>query len=100
VCKPPAALYPTRKGLAAIYVSLHEAPYPFTGASDHGVSEALYLDDPGGNGVELYWDRPRAQWLLNPDGSPDKYTRPLRLDNLMKEVESGHVRARQVTRLV
>jgi catechol 2,3-dioxygenase len=83
-----AIVYPTRKDLAAIYARLDEAHYPFTGASDHGVSEALYLDDPDGNGVELYWDRPKEQWPMNPDGSLDMYTRPLRLYSLMKDLES------------
>ena len=83
-----AILYPTRKDLATIYRRLHDARYPFTGASDHGVSEALYLDDPDGNGVELYWDRPKEEWPLNPDGTLDMYTRPLRLDELVKAVDS------------
>ncbi|MEJ1240942.1 VOC family protein [Chryseolinea sp. T2] len=81
-----AILYPTRKDLAAIYVRLHEAGYPLTGASDHGVSEALYLNDPDGNGVELYWDRPREEWPLNSDGTLVMYTRPLRLDDLVGEL--------------
>ena len=53
-----AILYPTRKDLAVALQRLMDAKYPLTGASDHGVSEALYLDDPDGNGVELYWDKP------------------------------------------
>lgn len=57
-----AILYPSRKDLASIYIRLKEAHYHFTGASDHGVSEALYLNDPDGNGVELYWDKPKEQW--------------------------------------
>jgi catechol 2,3-dioxygenase len=81
-----AILYPTRKDLAAIFKKLLEAKYPFTGASDHGVSEALYLDDPDGNGVELYWDRPKDQWPLNPDGSLNMYTRGLDLDDLLSEL--------------
>src|SRR5690349_2573407 len=63
-----AILYPTRKDLAEIYVRLRDANYRLSGASDHGVSEALYLDDPDGNGVELYWDRPRDQWPKSADG--------------------------------
>lgn len=82
-----AIVYPTRKDLAAIFVRLRENGYPFTGASDHGVSEALYLNDPDGNGVELYWDRPRERWPKKPDGSIDMYTRPLDLKNLMAELE-------------
>jgi hypothetical protein len=54
-----AILYPTRKDLAVVLKRLIEAKYPLTGASDHGVSEAIYLDDPDQNGVELYWDRPK-----------------------------------------
>ena len=81
-----AIVYPTRKDLAAIVKRLRAANYPLTGASDHGVSEAIYLDDPDGNGVELYWDRPRGQWPLKSDGSIDMYTRPLDLQGLLKEL--------------
>jgi catechol 2,3-dioxygenase len=83
-----AVLYPTRKDLAIILQRLMDADYPLTGASDHGVSEALYLYDPDKNGVELYWDRPRDQWPKNSDGSLDMFTRPLDLGDLMKEVKS------------
>jgi catechol 2,3-dioxygenase len=83
-----AFLYPTRKDLAEIYDRLRRAYYPLTGASDHGVSEALYLNDPDGNGVELYWDRPKEQWPKNPDGSLTMFTRPLDLDKLLKELEA------------
>lgn len=82
-----AIVYPTRKDLAAILRQLLEANYPLTGASDHGVSEALYLNDPDGNGVELYWDRPREQWPKNEDGAIDMYTRRLDLENLLQELE-------------
>ena len=82
-----AILYPTRKDLAKIFKKLLDAKYPFTGASDHGVSEALYLDDPDGNGVELYWDRPKEQWPSNPDGSLNMYTRGLDLENLLAELK-------------
>ena len=78
-----AILYPTRRELAIAYQRLIDAGYPLTGASDHGVSEALYLDDPDGNGVELYWDRPQAEWPQNPDGSLQMYTRPLDLEDLL-----------------
>ncbi|MBT1688793.1 VOC family protein [Dawidia soli] len=81
-----AILYPTRKDLAAICYRLTEARYPFTGASDHGVSEALYLNDPDNNGVELYWDRPREQWPLKPDGTIEMYTRPLDVQSLLREL--------------
>jgi catechol 2,3-dioxygenase len=80
-----AILYPTRKDLANIYMRLKNAKYPLTGASDHGVSEALYLNDPDGNGVELYWDRPKETWPKKLDGSIDMYTRPLNLDDLKSE---------------
>jgi catechol 2,3-dioxygenase len=83
-----AILYPTRKDLAVIFNRLRQAHYPFTGASDHGVSEALYLNDPDENGVELYWDRPRDQWPQKQDGSLDMYTRPLDLAGLLRELES------------
>lgn len=80
-----AILYPTRKDLAVIYKRLLDADYPLTGASDHGVSEALYLNDPDQNGVELYYDRPREQWPTNPDGSLTMFTKGLDLDDLLKE---------------
>ncbi|HEX5169606.1 MAG TPA: VOC family protein [Cyclobacteriaceae bacterium] len=81
-----AILYPTRKDLAVILDRLRKNRYPLTGASDHGVSEALYLDDPDGNGVELYYDRPKEHWPRRSDGSIDMYTRPLNLDDLLKEL--------------
>jgi len=81
-----AILYPTRKDLAMIYDRLRRASYPFTGASDHGVSEALYLNDPDNNGVELYWDRPKERWTYQPDGSIEMFTKPLDLDNLLQEL--------------
>lgn len=82
-----AILYPTRSDLATILYRLQQANYPLTGASDHGVSEALYLDDPDKNGVELYWDRPREQWPQKPNGSIDIYTKPLDLEDLIKEIK-------------
>jgi catechol 2,3-dioxygenase len=78
-----AILYPTRKDLAIIFKRLSEANYPFDGASDHGVSEALYLSDPDKNGVELYWDRPKEQWPLTTAGNIDMYTKPLDLQSLL-----------------
>jgi catechol 2,3-dioxygenase len=83
-----AILFPERKDLALAWSRLQRAGYPLTGASDHGVSEALYLDDPDGNGVELYWDRPPGQWPRLADGSLHMYTRPLDLAGLLKELES------------
>lgn len=82
-----AILYPTRKDLAFIFNRLFEAKYPLTGASDHGVSEALYLNDPDNNGVELYWDRPKEQWKYEPDGSLVMYTEALDLNNLLNELK-------------
>jgi catechol 2,3-dioxygenase len=81
-----AILYPERKDLASIFDRLRRAEYPLTGASDHGVSEALYLDDPDHNGVELYWDRPQSLWPRNEDGSIEMFTRPLSLEGLLKEL--------------
>lgn len=81
-----AVLYPTRKDLAEIFERLRAANYPLTGASDHGVSEALYMNDPDGNGVELYWDRPKELWPKKADGSVDMYTRPLDIASLKAEV--------------
>lgn len=81
-----AILYPTRKDLAVIFHRLQQANYPLTGASDHGVSEALYLNDPDQNGVELYWDRPRDQWPQKPDGSVDIYTKRLDVSDLLGEL--------------
>jgi catechol 2,3-dioxygenase len=82
-----AILYPTRKDLAFIYKRLMLENYPLTGASDHGVSEALYLNDPDENGVELYWDRPEALWPKKDDGSLEMFTRALDLEGLLKELD-------------
>jgi len=81
-----AILYPTRKDLAVVLKRLLEADYPLTGASDHGVSEAIYLNDPDNNGVELYWDRPKEEWPLNEDGSLNMYTKALDLESLLGEL--------------
>ena len=82
-----AILYPTRKDLAAILMRLHEHNYPLTGASDHGVSEAIYLNDPDNNGLELYWDRPKDQWPKTADGKLNMITERLDLEDLFKELE-------------
>jgi catechol 2,3-dioxygenase len=58
-----------------------------TGASDHGVSQALYMNDPDGNGVELYWDRPKEEWPVNEDDQLEMVTEPLDLDDLLKLAE-------------
>jgi catechol 2,3-dioxygenase len=81
-----AILYPTRKDLATIYDRLWKANYPLTGASDHGVSEALYLNDPDNNGVELYWDRPKDRWTYHPDGKIEMFTKHLDLESLLEEL--------------
>ena len=80
-----AILYPTRVALADALRRLKANHITLDGASDHGVSEALYLRDPDGNGVELYWDRPREQWPLTADGSLAMVTHPLDLNALLKE---------------
>lgn len=80
-----AILYPTRADLADALRRLLALGIRIDGASDHGVSEALYLRDPDGNGLELYWDRPRDQWPRNPDGSLAMFTRSLNLEGLLAE---------------
>lgn len=79
-----AILYPTRKDLAIALKRLLDANYPLSGASDHGVSEAIYLNDPDGNGVELYWDRPKDQWTLDASGSLNMVTEALDLSDLLQ----------------
>lgn len=80
-----AILYPTRADLARVLRQLVEARYPLDGASDHGVSEAIYLRDPDGNGVELYRDRPREEWPRTPNGDLAMVTGPLDLKALLAE---------------
>ena len=80
-----AILYPTRAELADALSRLIAAHIPLEGASDHGVSEALYLRDPDGNGVELYWDRPQEQWPRGPKGELGMFARSLDLDGLLAE---------------
>ncbi len=82
-----AILYPNRKELARAVRRLLDHGVPIGGASDHGVSEAIYLDDPDGNGLELYADRPREQWPLDPDGGLRMVTRPLDLAGLLRELD-------------
>lgn len=81
-----AILYPSRKDLAKIVKRIIDAGYPLSGASDHGVSEAIYLNDPDGNGVELYRDRPESEWSYREDGSIEMVTEPLDLEDLLKEL--------------
>jgi catechol 2,3-dioxygenase len=78
-----AILYPSRAALADALRRLLASSVALDGASDHGVSEALYLHDPDGNGIELYWDRPREQWPRTPDGGINMLTEPLDLDDLL-----------------
>jgi catechol 2,3-dioxygenase len=80
-----AILYPTRAALADALHRLGAAGIELDGASDHGVSEALYLRDPDENGVELYWDRPRDQWPRTPGGGVEMFTHPLDLASLQSE---------------
>ena len=80
-----AILYPSRRLLADALRRLIEAGIPLDGASDHGVSEALYLRDFDGNGVELYRDRPKEEWPMTPEGKLSMSTRRLDLDNLLAE---------------
>lgn len=78
-----AILYPTQAELADALERVLRAGIPLDGAADHGVSEALYLRDPDGNGVELYWDRPAEQWPKDVNGELAMYTRPLDLEQLL-----------------
>ena len=82
-----AILFPTRKELATVLKRLIDAKYPLTGAADHGVSEAIYLDDPDGIGVELYADRPRSSWKVSNDGSVEMVTEVLDIENLLLELK-------------
>jgi len=79
-----AILYPTRKDLANIVKRLLSANYPLTGASDHGVSEAIYLNDPDQNGIELYWDKPKEEWPVGADGKLNMVTERLDVDSLLQ----------------
>jgi len=81
-----AILYPTRKDLAVVFKRLMDANYPLTGASDHGVSEALYLNDPDDNGVELYWDKPKEKWPFDEQGNLQMVTDRLDLESLLSEL--------------
>jgi catechol 2,3-dioxygenase len=82
-----AIRYPDRRTLAEAVKRVVDAGIPLSGASDHGVSEAIYLDDYDGNGVELYCDRPREEWPRAEDGSLGMYTRPLDLHGLLAELD-------------
>ena len=80
-----AILYPTRALLAGALRRVLAAEIELEGASDHGVSEAIYLRDPDGNGVELYWDRPKEQWPRSRDSGVAMFTHPLDINALLKE---------------
>jgi catechol 2,3-dioxygenase len=84
-----AIRYPDRAALAGALRRLQDAGIPLEGASDHGVSEALYLSDPDRNGIELYRDRPEAEWPRTPDGKLAMYSRPIDLAGLLAEARPG-----------
>lgn len=81
-----AIVYPQRRDLAVILKRLSDARYPLSGVADHGVSEAIYLNDPDGNGVELYWDKPKEQWPLDAAGNLQMVTEALDVDSLLGEL--------------
>ena len=83
-----AILYPTRKDLAVVFKRLADAKYPLSGATDHGVSEALYLNDPDGNGVELYWDKPKEKWPFDATGNLQMVTEALDIGSLLSELNT------------
>ncbi len=83
-----ALLLKSRSELASIIKHLVDKRYPISGASNHGVSEAIYLDDPDGHGIEIYTDMPQNEWPIE-NGSLTMYTKALDLDSLMKELEAG-----------
>lgn len=93
-----AILYPDRKTLAAALRRVLDAGVPLEGAADHGVSEAIYLRDPDGNGVELYRDRLEGEWPRGSDGSVAMHTKPLDLQKLLAEVAPGGSPAPRPTR--
>jgi catechol 2,3-dioxygenase len=82
-----AFLFPSRLELAKVLQTLIDAKYPIDGSADHGVSEAIYLRDPDGNGVELYVDRPREEWEVGNDGMIEMATEPLDLKSLLEELD-------------
>jgi catechol 2,3-dioxygenase len=84
-----AILYPNRTELARALQRLVDNGIGIDGASDHGVSEAIYLHDPDGNGIEIYRDRPRSEWPRDRDGGIAMVTEPLDLRGLLGELESG-----------
>lgn len=83
-----AILYPSRQELAKVVKRLIDANYPITGAADHGVSEAIYLNDPDMIGVELYADRPRSEWKVGNDGEVEMVTEPLDIEGLLNTLKA------------
>lgn len=81
-----AILYAERRDLAEVVKRLLDNEYPLSGASDHGVSEAIYLDDPDGNGVELYWDKPKEDWPIDVDGNLQMVSEGLNIHGLLAEL--------------
>ncbi len=90
-----AIRFPNRRELARVFRNLLEHDWPFQGFSDHGVSEALYLADPDGNGIELYADRPRAQWIWR-NGAIAMFTEPLDVDHLLREAATDTSRQYEI----
>ncbi len=84
-----AILYPDRRSLGVAVTRVLAAGVALQGAADHGVSEAVYLADPDGNGVELYRDRPREEWPRDPSGGLHMVTEPLDLEGLLREAEGA-----------
>lgn len=82
-----AFLYPNRSELARVLKHLIDAGYPIDGTADHGVSEAIYMKDPDGNGVEIYCDRPKSEWKVDNDGMVEMVTERLNIDSLLKELD-------------
>lgn len=83
-----AILYPTRKDLARAVKQLMDTKHSISGASDHGVSQAIYLEDPDGNGIELYWDRPKNEWPKNEQGELAMNSNILDIEELLTEIET------------
>ena len=84
-----AILYPNRKELAKVLKRLIDEGYPLTGTADHGVSEAIYLNDPDQNGIELYADRPRSTWTVKNDGEVEMVTEALDIEGLLMELNNN-----------
>lgn len=83
-----AILYPDRKELARVIKRLYEVNYPIEGASDHGISESVYVLDPDGNAIELYWDRPAHEWPVDSEGHLLMETKPFDLLGILSELDS------------